>query len=231
MNYLIEERYNALAAEYVIGTLRGKARIRFQKLMMQYQAIHDATCLWEQYLEGLNHSVAPVTPPPKVWAEIQRRLGHADAPQAVPDQPAKPSRNPWQWTALTGLAAAVIVALFLIVPQKTAELPVSQVAIVSDNDNQPLWIVEVSRESIKVRVTDALAPLPDTDYELWMVPANDAAPISLGLLPESGSLLAAAPDFLFSDNIKALAVSKEPPGGSPTGSPSEVLYIAPLFKV
>ena len=48
MNYLKEERLNALAAEYVVGTLRGKARTRYQKLMMQYQAFSDATAPWEQ---------------------------------------------------------------------------------------------------------------------------------------------------------------------------------------
>lgn len=231
MNYLIEERYNALAAEYVVGTLRGKARLRFQKLMMQYQAIYEATCMWEQYLDGLNQQLPPVAPPERVWAEIQRQLGHAAPAPATNVSSSVSRRNPWQWTALTGVAAAIIVAVVLLVPQVAPDAPVSQVAIVSDSDNQPLWIVEVSRDELNVRVTNALQPLPDTDYQLWMVPADGQPPVSLGLLPESGNMLAAAPDFLFGDNVKALAVSKEPPGGSPTGSPTEVLYIAPLFRV
>ena len=53
MNYLKEERLNALSAEYVVGTLRGKARTRYQKLMLQYQAVSDATAQWEQYLTGI----------------------------------------------------------------------------------------------------------------------------------------------------------------------------------
>ncbi len=229
MNYLIEERYNALAAEYVIGTLRGKARLRFQKLMMQYQAIHDATCQWEQYLDGINQSLPPVEPPPRVWEEIQRRLDHN---QATPVASAAFSRrSPWHWVTLAGVAAALVIAVLLVTPERASEAPVSQVAIVSDSDNKPLWIVEVSRDAIKVRVTDAFSPETDTDYQLWMVPKDGQPPVSLGLMPESGDLLATAPDLLFSDNISALAVSKEPPGGSPTGKPTEVLYIAPLFRV
>lgn len=74
MNYLKEERLNALAAEYVVGTLRGKARTRYQKLMMQYQAVSDATAQWEQYLTGFAETLPPVTPPDSVWENIQLSL-------------------------------------------------------------------------------------------------------------------------------------------------------------
>ena len=79
MNYLKEERLNALAAEYVVGTLRGKARTRYQKLMMQYQAVSDATAQWEQYLTGFAETLPPVTPPDSVWESIQVKLGHKAA--------------------------------------------------------------------------------------------------------------------------------------------------------
>ncbi len=79
MNYLKEERLNALAAEYVVGTLRGKARTRYQKLMMQYQAVSDATAQWEQYLTGFAETLPPVAPPEGVWENIQVKLGHKTA--------------------------------------------------------------------------------------------------------------------------------------------------------
>ena len=82
MNYLKEERLNALAAEYVVGTLRGKARTRYQKLMMQYQAVSDATAQWEQYLTGFAETLPPVTPPANVWESIQIKLGHKAANDA-----------------------------------------------------------------------------------------------------------------------------------------------------
>ena len=51
MNYLKEERLNALAAEYVVGTLRGKARTRYQKLMMQYQDVDMVISQWKGGLD------------------------------------------------------------------------------------------------------------------------------------------------------------------------------------
>ena len=62
MNYQSENLKNSLAAEYVLGTLRGPARQRFQKLMMQHSAFSEATSTWEQHLNTLGQKLPPVTP-------------------------------------------------------------------------------------------------------------------------------------------------------------------------
>lgn len=43
MNYRDPQLKDALAAEYVLGTLRGQARRRFQKLMMQIPSLREST--------------------------------------------------------------------------------------------------------------------------------------------------------------------------------------------
>ena len=53
MNYLNPDLYNALAAQYVLGTLRGPARRRFSKLIMQNSEISEAVNRWELYLNSL----------------------------------------------------------------------------------------------------------------------------------------------------------------------------------
>ena len=59
-------------------------------------------------------------------------------------------------------------------------------------------------------------------------------PKSLGVIPRSEHMaslkLAAAADQAFA-SVAALAVSLEPPGGSPTGAPTgPVLYTGPFLK-
>ena len=233
MNYLKEERLNALAAEYVIGTLRGKARIRYQKLMMQYQAVSDATAQWEQYLSGFADTVTPVAPPHDIWDKIQERLGHKEAvntsAQVIDFERAKRAR--WQNLSLFSTAAAVVFAVLLFVMQPAPTAQVTHIAVVNNAENAPLWIIEVADDTMRVKATDVFAAIANKDYELWMVPANGEAPISLGLLPELGSDSRVTPDILLNDSIAALAVSLEEPGGSTTGSPTEVLYIAPIVSV
>lgn len=244
MNYLKEERLNALAAEYVVGTLRGKARTRYQKLMMQYQAVSDATAQWEQYLTGFAETLPPVTPPANVWESIQVKLGHkaandagiatgvntpSDSGQVLDFEKEKQKR--WKNLSFLSTAAALVLAVLLFVMQPIPAPEVSHIAVVNNADNTPLWVIEVSDETMNVKVTDAFVALADKDYELWMVPANGEAPISLGLMPEANGDTRVTPDILLSQSIAALAVSLEAPGGSVTGAPTEVLYIAPIVSV
>lgn len=244
MNYLKEGRLNALAAEYVVGTLRGKARTRYQKLMMQYQAVSDATAQWEQYLTGFAETLPPVTPPANVWESIQIKLGHkaandagiatgvntpSDSGQVLDFEKEKQKR--WKNLSFLSTAAALVLAVLLFVMQPIPAPEVSHIAVVNNADNTPLWVIEVSDETMNVKVTDAFVALADKDYELWMVPANGEAPISLGLMPEANGDTRVTPDILLSQSIAALAVSLEAPGGSVTGAPTEVLYIAPIVSV
>ena len=244
MNYLKEERLNALAAEYVVGTLRGKARTRYQKLMMQYQAVSDATAQWEQYLTSFAETLPPVTPPANVWESIQIKLGHkaandagiatgvntpSDSDQVLDFEKEKQKR--WKNLSFLSTAAALVLAVLLFVMQPIPAPEVSHIAVFNNADNTPLWVIEVSDETMNVKVTDAFVALADKDYELWMVPANGEAPISLGLMPEANGDTRVTPDILLSQSIAALAVSLEAPGGSVTGAPTEVLYIAPIVSV
>ena len=244
MNYLKEERLNALAAEYVVGTLRGKARTRYQKLMMQYQAVSDATAQWEQYLTGFAETLPPVAPPDDVWESIQVKLGHKAANNANVASDTKPSSKPgevidfekekqkrWKNLSFISTAAAMVLAVLLFLMQPVPTPEVSHIAVVNNADNTPLWVIEVSDTTMNVKVTDAFVALADKDYELWMVPANGEAPISLGLMPEANGDTRATPDILLDQSIAALAVSLEAPGGSVTGAPTEVLYIAPIVSV
>lgn len=233
MNYFTEERRHALAAEYVLGTLRGKARLRFQKLMMNSQLLTETTWMWEQYLNNLGNTIAPVPPPARVWQQIEQRLGFVepDAPSLSLIQRLKQRSTIWQGVSGFAAAAAIVLAVLLITQAPTPVSPVTQIAVVNDQDANPLWLIEVSSTTLDVRTTANLTARADKDYELWMVPANGEAPISLGVLPESGSWQRPTPAILLNNSVSALAVSLEPPGGSPTGSPTEVLYISPLNAV
>src|SRR5688572_32962413 len=67
------ELLDRLAAEYVLGTLRGRARVRFERWLLspQVAALVNA---WERRLAGLDRPHERATPPPGVWRKIEDRL-------------------------------------------------------------------------------------------------------------------------------------------------------------
>ena len=240
MNYLTDSRRNALASEYVLGTLQGPARIRFQRLLMQHSDMRQTLWRWENHLNALGGSLPAQTPSPRVWENIQQRLGFKDGVETdnkptsnivTFPAPSLPSAHKWQW--LTGLsaAAAIIFAVLLFVPASYEHNNVPQLAIVQGEKAQALWLIELHENNISVQATSKFQAQPDKDYELWIVAKDGRAPISLGILPKQGKLILPRADIIDKVEIAALAVSLEPLGGSPNGQPTTVLYTADLVTI
>jgi anti-sigma-K factor RskA len=243
MNYLNPDLYNALAAQYVLGTLRGPARRRFSKLIMQNSEISEAVNRWELYLNSLGEQLPDVAPDADVWRKIEDRLGFSQIQNASPKIEATPepttkssrvvplpTKKPRLWQGLTALAsaAAVVLAVLLVQMQPAPVSEVKQIAVINNQQTDLLWSIEITDQEIAVRATKALQAKADADYELWIVPEDGSAPVSLGLLPKVGASTLVKPMVFEQINIAALAVSLEPLGGSPNGSPTEVLFTGKL---
>ena len=236
MNYLIEERQNALASEYVLGTLHGPARVRYQRLLMQYPSMRQSLWYWERYLNAMGGALPSVAPRPQVWENIQARLGFDETSQApvnnVVRLPIQRTPHRWQWLAGLSTAAAILFAVMLMWPQPASVPPApAQVAIVQGDKAQALWLIELGADTLEVQATDKLQAQTDKDYELWLVAADGRAPISLGVLPKQDKLVLPRIALMDQVEIAALAVSLEPLGGSPTGQPTTVLYTAELVTL
>ncbi len=236
MNYLNQELQDALAAEYVLGTLRGQARVRFQKLMMQNPSLRETTWLWEQHLSGLANNIKPVSPAKENWVNIERRLGFQTVQKSSGLwELLKEGISNWLKPSLSlPIGATLAVVLFLLSFNMTnnSTLDVSnkpvQIAVVQNAEKAPLWIVEITAKTLEIKATKKLQPIPNKDYELWVVAKGESKPISLGILPKTGELSLDKISQFDGLDIQLLAVSLEPLNGSPNGSPTEVLFTTEL---
>lgn len=229
MNYLNQELQHALAAEYVLGTLRGRARVRFQKLQLRYPELKQITHQWENHINSLGEQLKPVSPDPLVWEKVVARLDGV-SPQTTASNVVKLEKRAswWRNTTIFAVAASILLAVLMLNPQSPTVFSPERLTVVQNAQHKPLWLVEVFSQTIDVKATELVESKTSNDYELWMVPSNGNAPISLGLLPQQGQATLAKIDQFDAMDIAALAVSLEPLGGSPSGAPTEVLFVSEL---
>jgi anti-sigma-K factor RskA len=235
-----------LAAEYVLGTLRGRARLRFARLAREDAIVAQAVREWEERLLPMSSAVPELMPPARVWRALSARLGLArSTPAASAGGGLWESLAFWRNLGLvaSGCAAALVVALALqrhapssLESARTAaRQQQSYVATLADAKGQVVLLAYAERNSDELWLKNSGMQAIDAGtqaLQLWGL-QQGAAPRSLGLIPagEKGTIrLAAAADQALKD-VPALAVSLEPKGGSPTGQPTgPVLYSGPCFK-
>lgn len=225
MDYSRPERADRLAAEYVLGTLRGRARQRFESLLPGHPQLRRSVAEWQERLLPLIDVIPDVTPSPRVWQAVQQRLFAATAGGASAIQGAVAW---WQklalWQGLTGFAtvSALTLGLWLAQPLPT-QPPI--VIVMHAQDGAPgglqaaSFVASVGGDGRSL-VLKPLAQLPlevGKALELWAVPGQ-GAPRSLGLVSAQGATTVLHKRFL--DGTAAFAVSVEPTGGSRTGAPT-----------
>jgi anti-sigma-K factor RskA len=214
-----------LAAEYVLGTMRGRARRRFEGLMHDDAALRRLVAQWRDRIEPMAEFVPAVAPRARVWRGIEQRLGL--------QQPA-PAWQFWRhgslgfWRGL-GVASSMAAALLLVtVMQQAPQQPaVSDIATLLDEQAKTALLVTADRERklLTVRLVSTQPLGPDQALQLWAVP-QQGKPRSLGVLGGDRQLALPLTAQAIGADVALLAVSLEPAGGSPNpdGPSGPILY-------
>ncbi len=216
-----------LAAEYVLGTLKGGARRRFEGWMHQDADLRNITAEWQQRLAPMAEFAGDVQPPKSVWKGIERRLNLMAQPAAA-GWKFWLSENLAFWRSLgmvsTGLAAMLLV---LVLSKTGVESPsINYVATLTDEKAQNALVVTADsrNRALDVRVITSAQVAADKSLHLWAVPKS-GKPRSLGVLADNRGRFVLA-DNAISDDVAVLAVTLEPKGGSPdpNGPTGPILY-------
>jgi len=229
MDYSRKDLADALAAEYVTGTMRGGARRRFESLLPAHSALRESTLAWGERLMPLTAALAPVEPSGEVWRRISDRL----------DRRKSVVTGAWTrlsfWRGLTAFASVAAIGLAVLLANPRAVAPPVVVvlaatgAAASGAAAAPI-VASISGDGTTL-VARPIAPValrPDRSLELWAVPAQ-GAPRSLGVLPGGSGVVALRGKVLA--GADTLAVTIEPAGGSPTGAPTGPIVYAGKFSL
>lgn len=204
------------AAEYVLGVLDTQQRREVERRLTQEPALVAEVAFWEQRLGGLAAGIPPVTPPAKIWNRIEAALG-----------PGRAGAGRWHSLAFWRLAAigsAALAAASLAALIYVAVVPSPRAPLIAtlDASGQTGFIAAIDRGGASMTIVPAAVRNVDQRaLQLWLI-APGGAPRSLGLIDGDRPVrIDVPPDLLrLVTADAALAVSVEPPGGSPTGLPT-----------
>ena len=231
MDYGRPSLADALAAEYVAGSLRGPARRRFEALLPSHPALQTAVRDWQARLMPLTVVLPPEAPPSQVWRRIEQRLwpqSPASAADALPWW-----RRLGVWRGLSAFATVAAVGFAVLLASPSPVLPPVVIVLQGTGEGQAAtssFVASVSGDG-RALVTRPLVQVSlqdDRVLELWSVPPA-GNPRSLGLISANGLTVLPRdrlPATLLRGGTAALAVSVEPPGGSPTGVPTGPVVFA-----
>ena len=233
MRKLSPDLAQALAAEYVLGTLRGAARRRFEAIMREDSKVDAIVRQWERGLAPLADTVPAVAPPARLWKAIEARLAPATG---AADSGVWSSLGFWRsFGLLSGGVASVFLAAFLYLSSGPRGEPIF-VAVLTAPDSAPRMVVSMhSPDLLRVRVVKPWQEARGKGLELWVLP-KEGAPRSLGMIDNAAgdTLITILPTDPRVRGANALAISLEPAGGSPTKQPTGPVLasgvIAPVRK-
>jgi anti-sigma-K factor RskA len=239
MNYRDPELRKRLADAYVLGSLHGAARARFERLMRDDASLRmlvdKSSAQWNQ----LTEVVPPVAPPAHVWNDIQNRIQPQPNKQSEEKLSFLQSRiGFWKAWAIASTVTAIFLGMNMM-QLKPAQIDASAnffALITDDAQSRASWVIGADKDANTMSVK-ALSPQPLADdrvFQLWVKVKNENKVRSVGLISPAGETNLALDKSISAvlDSIEKFGVSVEPLGGSPTGQPTTTpLYHGKILRI
>jgi anti-sigma-K factor RskA len=179
---------------------------------------------WETELAVLSDAVDEVSPPRALRTRLLAEVSGGAAA----------TKRSWGrgWFAIPSLAVAAVAAFFVVssILRAPAFDPTLHATLISADGAVHIEAGYSPDGNLFKVIPQQGAPEAGRDFELWVIGAGAAAPVSLGVIPaDEESLFEITPEIAALIDGGTLAVSDEPEGGSPTGTPTGAILATDEF--
>jgi anti-sigma-K factor RskA len=222
----------ALAGEFVLRLLAPKEHAACATRVETDRAFAAEVARWEAHFAELDYAFAESPPSAALRGRIEKRLFGSSRPSLIARLWS--SAGLWRGFAVASAAVAIWFAT-PVAPPPPPDAPVRRLVAAiapAQGGAEFLALFDPLDQTLRInRVAGEAAP--GRSLELWVI-AGEAAPVSLGVLPEDALARLVVPAELAAllDAGATLAVTDEPPGGSPTGGPTGAVQSAgPLREI
>lgn len=218
-----EEEAPALAGEYVLGLLEGQELRAFEARLAVEPALRAQVARWSEDFASVLDEVPPVPPPTGAEAALMRRLF------PVAERPGLLQRLGLLPLLLGGAVAAALAVVAVNPNLLGRDAKPDYVARIAAEDESLVVEARFDLDTRRLEIMRMVGSIPEgRDLELWLVEGEEVR--SLGVIPQAESgVVEVSADLAVVFEGRALALSVEPLGGSPTGAPTgPVVAVGPL---
>ena len=219
----------ALAAEHALRLLHGDEERAAAALEVKDSAFAEEVARWRSRLAPLLDEIEATHPPDGLWGRIEESISPRDGNVVAL------RRSVTRWRAVAAGITALAASLGLVLLQQPRPSPspapiavqrpaaTPMVAMLGDR-NQEMKVVASWDPAARQLVLAVAGDMPADAahaHELWVIPP-DGKPRSLGTMSSTRKMHMRLADALASllQQGATIAISVEPPGGSPTGQPT-----------
>lgn len=227
---------DALASEYVLGTLEPAQRRDVQNRLAVDADMRAAVDAWEGRLLALTELADPQTPSPQLWGRIERSLNHQHRRASRPAPTAQSWWNLlplWRGLAGAGLVATLLLGTLQLTRTATVSPTTYLVVLVAPQNQAPGWVIQANNPTEIQLIPLSVSQVPaDKALQFWTKADGWQGPVSLGMV-EPGHTLSVPLDKLPPLQPNQLfELTLENPNGSPTGKPTgPIQFIGRAVKV
>ncbi len=204
--------WEAGAAEYALGLMPQEEIDAFQARMMGDTDLQQDVAAWTEYFATFTDPIPKTAPPPQILRRIEAQVfGVTEGKPPIWRQVV-----PYLIGGVVGVFIAwMVFASNLLQPARPvlqAELTGAGVLALQARFEPATGVLTVDRQAGQAGEGRVL--------ELWLIPGENATPVSLALLRGAETLVALPPAVTDRLDGARLMVSDEPLGGAPGGVPT-----------
>lgn len=230
---------DALAGDYVLGTLSASTRRDVEARMLREPALRAAVDAWEERLHPLVALAEPAEPSPALWQRIEATVT-ADSAPAPAHVPARHRAGWWNhlglWRGLTGagFAAAALMAAVLVTRVQAPPTTQFMVVLVAPQDKSPGWVIQTAAGARQLSLTPlgSITVPSDKALQFWTKADGWGGPVSLGLVTPGQTLRVPLDKLPPLEANQLFELTLEPANGSPIDRPTgPIQFIGRAVKV
>ena len=250
MNPRPDDDIQALAGEYVLGTLSAAECAEVERRLPGDAALRSAVDAWEECLHPLVALAPPAEPSGALWPRIEKSVGplsNSPSTRATTQRLAMPQTRTGWWNSLqlwrglagSGFAAAAVLAAVLVTRSFAPAVPQYMVVLVAPADKAPGWVVQTGARPAGGGAQQlSLIPLGNTpvpegrSLQFWTKANAWRGPVSLGLVTPGRAIRVPIERLPPLEADQLFELTLEPANGSPIDRPTgPIQFIGRAVKV